>query len=293
MSAITRPPPLAIKSTGQGLPSRMIFYGVPGIGKTSIAAFAPKPIFVMTHRENGLETLLDAGLLPPTDHYPEVNDWPTLLEVVADVLHHHRGHRTLVLDAVNGAQQLCFDYVTRNQFKGESADFSAYGRGPEVSVAEWAKLVALLHRINAERRMSIVCLAHCRVKKFNNPEGDDYERYSPEMHEKIWGVVEKWADMVLFANYLTVTSKKNGAVKGQSAGARFIYTQRTAAYDAKNRYSLPQQISMGSNPQEAWQNLANAVKAARRVSAPVTNGSIEQSQQPDQPPTTPNQEVSQ
>src|SRR5262245_55584679 len=45
------------------LPNRVILHGVEGWGKTSFAAQAPKPIFLMTRGEDGLETLIDSGQL--------------------------------------------------------------------------------------------------------------------------------------------------------------------------------------------------------------------------------------
>ncbi len=274
-SSVRPPPQFAISSVGQKLPSRTIFYGVPGIGKTSMAAFAARPIFVMTHRENGLETLIDAGQLPPTDHFPEVNDWSTLLGALSWLLVNKTDHKTLVLDTLNGAQQLCFDSVTAAKFNNDPADFSAYGRGPEVALQEWSKLIGYLHRINFERRMSIICLAHCRTKTFKNPEGEDYDKYNTELHDKTWAVAEKWSDMILFANYQTWAKKERGAMKAKAVGGaqRVIHTQNSAAFVAKNRYGLPAQIPMGNGPKEAWDNLYRAVrdakKAAEAQAAPV------------------------
>ncbi len=265
-SSVRPPPQFAISSVGQKLPSRMIFYGVPGVGKTSLAAYAPRPLFLMTHRENGLETLIDSNLLPQTDHFPEINDWSTLLGGLSWLMVNKTDHRTLVLDTINGAQHLCFDHVTLTKFNNDPADFMAYGRGPEASLTEWGKLVGYLQKLNSERRMSIILLAHCRAKTFKNPGGEDYDRYNAELHDKTWGVIEKWADMIIFANYQTFAKKERGAMKAKAFGgeARVMYTQNSAAYVAKNRYNLPAQIPMGTSPSEAWQNLAAAVLAGRK-----------------------------
>jgi hypothetical protein len=110
--------------------------------------------------------------------------------------------------------------------------------------------------------MGIIALCHTKVKTFKNPEGADYDRYQPDMHEKTWGLTHKWADIVLFANFHTVIEdeKKRKAAGGQ---VRIIQTERTAAYDAKNRAGLPQMIQMGQDGAAAWANFVTALKSGR------------------------------
>jgi hypothetical protein len=54
----------SIVTKGTGLPNRYVVYAVEGFGKTSLAAHYPKPIFIQSRGETGLETLIDAGQLP-------------------------------------------------------------------------------------------------------------------------------------------------------------------------------------------------------------------------------------
>jgi len=78
------------------------------------------------------------------------------------------------------------------------------------------------------------------------PEGEDFDRYELKLHPKAGGLLKEWADAVLFCNHETFAEqdKKNKRIKGVSSGARIIYTSRTAAYDAKNRYSLPERLAL-------------------------------------------------
>lgn len=52
-------------------------------------------------------------------------------------------------------------------------------------------------------------------------------------------------------------------MRGVSTGARLLYTQRTAAYDAKNRYSLPDELPL------SWADYFAAVQAGQ-VASPET-----------------------
>jgi hypothetical protein len=167
----------AISRTGSGLPSRVVIHGVEGCGKSSLGAFAPKPVFSMTRGESGLLTLIDNALVGPTDHFDEAMAWGDLLEQVRWLTAGDHQNRTYVLDTLNGAERLCFEHVTREKFDGNPEQFLAYGKGPEIAQAEWIKLLLLLDELRNRRRMSIMLLCHTRIKTFRNPDGDDFDRY--------------------------------------------------------------------------------------------------------------------
>ncbi len=257
----------AISQAGSGLPSRVIFHGLEGVGKTSLFAYSTKPIFAMTRGETGLLTLIDNGLIPPTDHFNEIGTWADLLSVVRYLIEEDRPtNRTFVLDTLNGAERLCFEHVTRTMFQGDWEKFTSYGKGPDVAQGEWLLFLGLLDKLRAVRRMSLALLTHTRVKTFKNPEGDDYDRYVPDMHEKTWGLSLKWADIVLFGSFETFAKKNRGELKAKGTGGqnRILYTTRTAAWDAKNRCNLPPEIVLGQSAQEGWESFLQAVKQGRK-----------------------------
>ena len=61
-----------IQTTGRNLRPRMVLYGGEGEGKTSLAAQAPKPVFLMSQGETGLETLIASGQLGEVPHLPQI-----------------------------------------------------------------------------------------------------------------------------------------------------------------------------------------------------------------------------
>lgn len=71
-----------VQTTGAGLPGRYVLYGREGVGKTSMAAQMPKPLFLQMKGETGLETLIDAGQLTETPHLPEITTWVDLMEAL-------------------------------------------------------------------------------------------------------------------------------------------------------------------------------------------------------------------
>jgi hypothetical protein len=81
-----------------------------------------------------------------------------------------------------------------------------------------------------------------------------------KIHQKSGGLIKEWSDAVLFTNYEIVTTEdKRKRVRGISTGARMIYTNRSAAYDAGNRYGLPAELPLD------WQELEDGIKGNNQV----------------------------
>lgn len=260
-----------IQTKSDALPNRYVLHAREGFGKTSLAAHAPKPIFIQTRGETGLDALINSGQLPDTPHFPEIQSWEDFLAAIRLLTEDEHPYKTLVIDTVNGAERLCYEFVCQRDFNGEWGDrgFGSYMRGYEVSLAEWRMFLNLLDELRRTKKMTIFMLIHTKIKTFKNPMGADYDRWSPDMHEKCWGLTHKWSDAILFGNFETVviSDKKDSTRKGKVAAnsARILYTEQQPAFDAKNRMGLPGEIEMGSSAQEGWNNLANAIKSSRKI----------------------------
>ncbi len=126
-----------------------------------------------------------------------------------------------------------------------------FGKGFQIAIDEWRKIINALEKLRAAKRMGVVLLGHSMIKNFKNPEGEDFDRYELKINLKAGGLLKEWVDAVLFANHETFAKKatrdeknKTAKAKGISTGARLLFTERTAAYDAKNRYNLPPQLPL-------------------------------------------------
>lgn len=250
-------------------PGAMIVYGPPGIGKTEFAAQVPGCGFLCDDKEDGINTLKEAnrGVRQDILVMPLASSWADTLAMLAELRHEKHDLKALCLDAIGGFERLCHETVCRREYNGQwgKEGFTSYQAGYEASLGDWRQFLIALDALRDERGMSIVLIGHSKVAPFKNPEGPDYDKYQPDIHHKTWSVTAKWADLVLFLNYDVATAKEGGKVKGKGGRRRIMHTEECAAFTAKNRFGLPEEIDMGSSGAEAWTNLTTAIKAAKEA----------------------------
>lgn len=238
-----------LRKIGKAPPPRVVLNAVEGWGKSTLGAFAPNPAYLMARGESGLVTLRGNNLVPDVDA-AEINNWPGLLALLDELCADQKGYKSIVMDALGGFERLCFEEVCRRDFKNDFTDkgFLSFGRGPEVSVNDWIQMLVRLDLLN-QAGLNIIILSHSQIKPFKNPLGEEFSRYISACHEKVWGVTHKWADAVFFGTYIQVLEEtKTNRKVGIGGNQRVIYTQRTDAFDAKNRYAMPDALDFSAVP---------------------------------------------
>jgi hypothetical protein len=235
-------------TTGQNIePPRIILYGVPGIGKTTFASESPSPIFVPTEKGQGR---LSLATFPLCQSFDDVENALTLL--------YHESHefQTVVIDALDGLERLIFEAVCEGQHKKSIGDFD-YGKGYVLALDTWQRCLALIERLRDEKGMLTIMIGHSTEKTFNNPEGENYDRFQLQVHKHAAQLLLSWCDALLFTNYkiqvkapMAKLGKElaPGKVKAKpTAGVeapRTLYTTEHPAFWAKNRYNLPESLPL-------------------------------------------------
>jgi AAA domain len=234
-------------------PIRALVWGTEGIGKSTFGSNAPSPIFLGA--EDGTSELDVA-------RFPEPQSWQDACDAVLELVNAEHSYQTLVIDTLDWLEPLCWAHVcatrpTTGGKRAASIEDYGYGKGYAAALDEWRRLLSMIERLRTLRSMHVVLLAHGWIKPFKNPDGEDYDRFELKLHPKAGGLLKEWCDSVLFANYETLTHESNGRSKGLSTGARVLHTQRRAAFDAKNRYDLPDTLPLD------WHAFHAAVQAHR------------------------------
>jgi hypothetical protein len=228
-------------------PRRILAYGPEGVGKSTFGSDAPGAVFLAP--EDGTAQL-DAARLP------EPATWADAMAGLDALGSQPHEFKTLVIDTLDWLEPLISAHVcSLNGWK--SLEDPGYGRGAAAALDVWRALLARLDGLRNRCGMDIILLAHSQMRTFRNPEGEDFDRYELKLQPKASGLCKEWCDAVLFVNYETLTHKKDGRTRGLSTGARFIHTERRAAFDAKNRYSLPEQLPL------SWPDFDAAAKAGQ------------------------------
>lgn len=212
---------------------KIVIYGPEGIGKSTFAAQFPDPLFIDT--EGSTNNLDVARMDKPTS-------W-SMLKAQIEFVGQHKPCKTLIIDTIDWAEQLCISEVCASHDKKGIEDFG-YGNGYVYEKEEFGKLLNRLSDLT-DIGINVVLTAHAQLRKFSQPdEFGEYDRWELKLGKKtgsqISPLVKEWADMVLFANYKTVAvaADKDGNKFKAQGGGRVMYTQHHPCWDAKNRHGL-------------------------------------------------------
>lgn len=212
---------------------KTVIYGPEGIGKTTLAAQFPSPVFLDTE---GGSHHLDVA------RFPAPKTWDDVTKTITALASEPHEFKTLVIDTADWLEKLLIEDVCRRANKTSIEEFG-YGKGYVVLAEEVTKFLATLNALLA-RGMHVLLLAHCRIAKFEQPDAAGaYDRYELKLTKQVAPLVKEWCDMLLFANYFTkVAENDSGRKRGVGGRERKLYTTHTAAWDAKNRHGFEEML---------------------------------------------------
>lgn len=222
----------------QARAQRVVIYGTEGIGKSTLAAQFPDPVFIDTE---GSTSNMDVK------RFGKPTSWTMLMNEIAFVKANPGCCKTLVIDTVDWAEQLCVEHVCAFHGKKGIEDFG-YGNGYTYVREEMGRLLNKLQEL-VDSGVHVVLTAHSQLRKFERPEEEGaYDRYELKLGKKTGSqtspLIKEWADIVLFCNYQLMVVKSETNKAKAYGGERFMYTTHHPAWDAKNRHGLPPKLPM-------------------------------------------------
>lgn len=221
---------------------KVVIYGPEGIGKSTLAAQFPKPLFIDTEGST--------GNLNVNRFEDKPTSWTMLTNYIEYVKQNPQVCETLVIDTMDWAERLCIEDILNTYGKKGIEDFG-YGNGYVYVAEAIGRFLNTLQELIDKDICNVVLNCHAQLKKFEQPdEAGSYDRYELKLGKKTSSqtapLVKEWADMILFCNYETyaVAADKDGKKFKAQGGQRVMYTTHHPCWDAKNRADLPPKIPL-------------------------------------------------
>lgn len=244
-----------IKTGQKQLAPRIMLTGEEGVGKSTFGNRSENPLFICA--ENGL-------VGPEFSNTPNVtpNTWQDVLALIDLLKNDQHNYKTLVFDTIDWLEPLVADFICRRDGK---PNIGAYGHGSGYVLegVEWRNFLSRLENLRAAKNMTILFLTHSTIKSFSNPAGDNYDRYQASCPKNISALTREWCDCVLFARFETFLEKESAKSKAKAVGTdkRVVQTTHNPAWDAKNRYSMPEKMALD------FTEVMNAIKTGKPAKA--------------------------
>ena len=228
-----------------------MLYGVESVGKSTFAAQFPKPLFLDI--EQGTSHL-------DVDRC-DINNWKQLTDSLAEAK--ATDYQTIVIDSADWAERLCVEDLLATSKKTSIEDYG-YGKG-WVMVAE--RISRMLTSVDSliEAGKNVVLIAHSRIVKFEAPDAlAPYDRYELKLSKQSSPLLKEFADELWFLRFKTkVSTTDTGRGKGIGGKERILLTTHSAAYDAKTRSGLAEELPL------EWASVSHLFPVAKAAPAPT------------------------
>lgn len=242
-------------------PPRITIYGVPKVGKSTLAAHAPSPVFIAC--EDGCRELTPQPAVWTFDDKERIQ--PKTLDEFRDAVQKitkdPQGCKTLVVDGISDLDRLVQQHLcARNPKWGGDITYLGYGRPEALILGTWRELLVDLEAAN-NSGLGVILLGHHKVEKFSPPDSPEFTRYQLAVtsHKQgdVAGMLLAWSDIFGFARFVQMTMESGKRLIGSGVqGARVLHIQRTDSHDAGSRYkNAPAQIPM------SWTELERVMNA--------------------------------
>ena len=259
--------------------------GFPGVGKSTIAALFPSPIFIQAENASTVFETWAEDKQP--QFFPEISvpnakrkikSSEVILDQLRELVTEDHPFKTVIIDTITSMNTLFETEVVEFDVGGATNMGDAVGGFHKAFLVVAGMHVKIRQACEHLRRkgITVIFLAHTGIVKMKNrPESGEYTAYSIDMPEKARQIYVSSSDAVLYLKAREYVMGHEENKKGQTTkygrvtntGERVLITSSdgTIGYiDAKNRYSLPEEIEVEKdhNPLPGLIPFFNSGKAA-------------------------------
>ena len=231
---------------------RVVIYGVESVGKSTFAAQFPKPLFLDIE---GGTSHLDVDRC-------EISTWKQLTDALAEAK--ATDYKTIVIDSADWAERLCVEDLLASTKKTSVEDFG-FGKGWVMVAERMSRFLSSVDQL-IDAGKNVVMIAHSKIVRFEAPDAlAAYDRYELKLSKQSAPLLKEFADELWFLRFKTkVSTTDSGKGKGIGGKERIILTTHSAAYDAKTRSGLAEELPL------EWASVAHLFETtAQAVVAPT------------------------
>jgi hypothetical protein len=236
----------------QARAQRVVLYGVESVGKSTFAAQFPSPLFLDI--EQGTSHLDVARC--------DISSWKQLTESLAEAK--ATDYQTIVIDSADWAERLCVEDLLASSKKTSIEDFG-FGKGWVMVAERMSRMLASIDTL-IDAGKNVVLIAHSKIVRFEAPDAlAAYDRYELKLSKQSSPLLKEFADELWFLRFKTkVSTSETGKGKGIGGKERILLTTHSAAYDAKTRSGLAEELPL------EWASVSHLFPIAKAAPAPVT-----------------------
>lgn len=220
----------------QKQPFNVILFGTPGVGKSTWASHAPKPIFLGFEETSELEV----------DRFPIPKNYTEFLSQLEHLTKMPSDYKTVVIDSIDTVERSLHQEIMEKEDKPMAKAMGGYGAAYEhASLRLKADVRDRLKYLRDSRGMNVILLGHVMTKTKTDPiQALTYDAHQPNLHAKAQSLFVDWAQCCFFATYVTSPIKDGNSEKVFALGSgkrKLLCEERPGVY-AKNRYNMPYEV---------------------------------------------------
>jgi len=226
-----------LKRVKSNLPARIVIYAPPGMGKTSLAAEFPAPVFIQT--EDGAPSDIEIAT------FGHLRTFGDVIGALGSLYSEAHEYQTLVIDSLSELEKLVWaETCSRNNWK--TIEDPGYGKGYVATEYVWQEIIDGMNAVRRHRNMTVILIGHSETPRFDDPTSASYSRYEVDLHKIGKALIDREVDAILLIKQDAGLSKeKQGFNKERNIAvgvSRWIYCTPSAAYNAKNRFGMPEKF---------------------------------------------------
>jgi len=215
-----------------------LIYGVPKVGKTTLASEFPNPIYLNTPGESA-----PVGVKVSTPG--EIDSFESVMGIFGELYSEDHDRKTVIVDSLDGLEPYMWAEACRRN-GWSSIEEPGYGKGYIAVDSVWREYIRAIEAL-AKKGIMIVQIAHHEIVRFDSPIADPYSRYQIKLHKRASALVQESSSVIGFINFRTSLKEKevgfNKTISRQvGSGDREIHLEERPGFTAGNRFNMPSSI---------------------------------------------------